>query len=359
MKPARMYAAHVTLPSCRERASGLVKTLENCIEPASTALTESGPDIPVLGGDLRNPFVRDMQLTTLRFDAKDGSGTISTLLSWATHPEALADTNSLVSTDFVGYARRYVKAKFGGEAVYVSGALGGMMSPLHATEAPRWNEDMTRGEGWVGTASFEKLWSLGYTIGDEAVRALAGAPAEENPVFTADTREISFKVDNPKFALAFGEILGEYFHPDDQTFDTIDEIATVPMSFVRLGSATFVTFPGELFPEFWVGRQAITVDFALQNWPAYPFPEIPGLRNRMPGEHRFVIGLANNELGYLIPEPDFLDEVNPHLGGKALEDHPNYYEESVSPGKKAGSILCDFALVLAGVREDCFGSPLP
>lgn len=359
LTPARMFATHVTLPSCRDLTSGEVKTLEHCREPVSGAVLFDGPDLPILQADLRDPIARDMQLAALRFEAKDGSGTITTLLNWSSHPEALADTNSLASTDFVGYARRYVKAKLGGQAIYASGAVGGMMSPLRGTESPRWNEDMTKGDGWIGNASFEKLRSLGYTLGDEAVRALATAPAEELPQLAVTTKEVALKVENTEFALVFSDILGPYFDRSDNAFDPTDGTLVAPMTLVRLGSATFVTFPGELLPEFWVGREAITIDYALQNWPAYPFPALPGLRHRFPGEHRFMIGLANNELGYLIPEPDYLEPANPHLGGKKFEDHPNYYEESVSPSKSAGTSLCNLALELAGVAEDCFGNPVP
>lgn len=358
MKPARMYATHVTLPSCRDVETGEVKTLENCREPVAESVLFAGPDVPILQADLRDPIVRDQQLGAVRFEAKDGSGTITTFVNWSSHPEALADDNNLASTDFVGYVRKYVKAKLGGHALYASGPVGGMMSPLRGTESPRWNLDMTRADGWIGKASFEKLWSLGYTVGEAAVNALAEAVADERPVLKVATRDVTVKIENLQYNLAFGEFLGPYFDPEDNTYDESSSTVEVPVTLVTLGSVSIVTMPGELLPEFWVGREAITVDYALRNYPAYPFPAIPGMRARMPGEHRFLIGLANNELGYLVPEPDYLDDDNPHLGGRKAEDHPNYYEESVSPGKKAGTVLCNVALELAGVKEDCFGHPL-
>src|SRR5690606_19033639 len=123
----------------------------------------------------------------------------------------------LASTDFVGYVRKYVRAKLGGHALYASGSVGGMMSPLRGTESPRWNLDMTRADGWIGNASFEKLWSLGYTLGDEAVRALENVTPEERPVLKVKTRDVEVKIENLQYNLAFGEFLGPYFDPDDNT----------------------------------------------------------------------------------------------------------------------------------------------
>ncbi len=58
-----------------------------------------------------------------------------------------------------------------------------------------------------------------------------------------------------------------------------------------------------------------------------------------------------------VPPSDFLDEQSPYLGGLIPEDHPNYYEESVSPGPSAALLYCDLARALLGASDDCMGVP--
>jgi hypothetical protein len=56
--------------------------------------------------------------------------------------------------------------------------------------------------------------------------------------------------------------------------------------------------------------------------------EIPPLRELMPGKVKFIFGLANDEIGYIIPKSEW-DQKPPYL---YLAPHPPYGEiNSVGP----------------------------
>jgi hypothetical protein len=67
---------------------------------------------------------------------------------------------------------------------------------------------------------------------------------------------------------------------------------------ITIGPITFVTIPGEIYPELVNGtvESPIGNDFGIQ-----PL-EVPVIRDLMPGKYKFILGLANDEIGYIIPK---------------------------------------------------------
>ena len=109
-------------------------------------------------------------------------------------------------------------------------------------------------------------------------------------------------------------------------------------------------FPGELLPELAVGGydgshvNSDRYDFIDPNNPFPPevtnAPEGPYLKERMPGEHRWIIGLGNDEVGYIVPEYDFvLAEDGPYLN----EHEGDHYEETNSLGPKTAAMIDTWA----------------
>ncbi len=81
---------------------------------------------------------------------------------------------------------------------------------------------------------------------------------------------------------------------------------------ITLGDVSFACVPGEIYPEIVNGgiEAPHGADFGIG--PA----EIPPLRELMPGSVRFVVGLANDELGYMVPRSQW-DELPPYTYGRA------------------------------------------
>ena len=355
-EPASVRMATATPVSCIDRASGEPKELAECDEPADEQ-SAAEHDAPLLERDLRDPWVRDMLVSSMRLE-RAGGDAIATVVNWSAHPESLADKNSLVSSDFPGYTRRRVEDAGGGVGVYWSGAVGGMMTPLGDTAVPRWTEAGSRlpGPELITDVSFERTMSLGYEIGQTALDALAGAPSAQGPVLEVETIDFDVPLPAPQ-SLLFS--LTTYFDESDRMTYVDEEkcgetaCLRTQVTRVRLGELDLITVPGELFPEFAVGREAVTVGYP--GWPDYEFEAVRGLRAEMQGAVPMIIGLANVELGYMLPQSDFLGPGNTFLGGSAAPSHPNYYEESVSAGATVGDLYCDRMRELLGVSGRCTG----
>src|SRR5207248_11173588 len=106
---------------------------------------------------------------------------IGTFVSWGNHPETLSDVNNAISSDFVWALRdgmengltladgTVVAAPAGGISLFMNGAVGGMMSPLHAHP--------TALDGSLPTdRTFAKAKAVGELVAKVALETLATAP---------------------------------------------------------------------------------------------------------------------------------------------------------------------------------------
>lgn len=84
------------------------------------------------------------------------------------------------------------------------------------------------------------------------------------------------------------------------------------VAFVRVGDATIACVPGEIYPEIVNGGIENPVGADFVGTPV----EVPPLRTLMPGRVKFVFGLANDEIGYIIPRSEW-DEAPPYLYGSS------------------------------------------
>ena len=69
-------------------------------------------------------------------------------------------------------------------------------------------------------------------------------------------------------------------------------------------------------------------------------PSAPYLRDQMAGKYRWIVGLGNDELGYIIPEYDFITHPDAPYVSEAEGDH---YEETNSLGPRTQPILTEQA----------------
>ena len=315
--------------------------------------------------DSRDPWIVDPTVGVARFVDERGE-TIVTLLSWACHPETVADRNTLWSADYIHALRRTVetgstwgmapgRTGVGGPAVFISGALGGMMTSLGV--------EVTNPDGdTYQAASFEKADSLGQIIGEMALDALDAGEQVETPELRFMAQSFPVEVSNTQFVFAFDSGLLEREVIDIGGSQGI----VTEMGLVDVGPLRMVTVPGELLPELAVGGYDGShvhapgqpmIDPANPNPPAVDSaPAGPYLLERISAGDRlrypWIIGLGNDELGYIIPEYDFiLHDVLPYFD-EADGDH---YEETNSLGPHMAAqidtqadALIDFAEWLAG-----------
>lgn len=247
----------------------------------------------------RQPEVVDREMGVLQ--AVDPSGkTIFTLLNMASHPEVMFGDNTLVSADFAGAARRAIEAEIGGVAVWAAADLGGMMTP-DVGEHERNFETAAQMGGEVAAVALDAL-RTGETVSPKRVRLAR--------------RDVRIPLDNPLFRLAHRlGILPPM--PLERGHLLHTQVALLDLDPARL-----ITVPGELLPAAGLRLRA------LLNAP-----------------YRFVIGLADDELGYLIPSDEFVYPRNPFKPGV-------HYEESMSVGRYALPLLAEAWMALLGEEID-------
>lgn len=255
-----------------------------------------------INDDSRYPFVIDDEIHTAQFVGADGA-TLGTLVEYSMHPEVLWSQNTLITSDFPHYVRERIEQKLGGTAVYATGMVGGLMTPLSDTH------------------TFEQAALVGHSLADSAIASLAAAPAHENCELETAAQRVYFPVDNGAFRVFIKQKILDASE-DDITHDAagcdLNGCVDVESVAVQLcGVAQLATVPGELFPELGMGGYAQPLEgvderdmaSAPKGTPRketlkYPdAPTEPPLRAAiMDAEHRFVFGLANGELGYIVPK---------------------------------------------------------
>jgi neutral/alkaline ceramidase-like enzyme len=95
----------------------------------------------------RPPDFFDQELRVMQFfrgsRGRPGNA-IATLVNWNTHPESMESANTLITSDFPHAIREAVEKKYGGTAVYISGAIGAVEiigdsnNKSHRSRSIRW-----------------------------------------------------------------------------------------------------------------------------------------------------------------------------------------------------------------------------
>lgn len=249
----------------------------------SDELSLAGARVSGLFRNARNPGLVDPQIATIQARGANGRPLV-TLVHFACHVEGLEKGPKEISADFPGYLCDELVRRSGAPVIYLNGAIGGMVS------------------GDTIERTHEQARKAGLRLADEVSRILALAVPSAKAELGLRRSRIEIPVTNPRL------LLFEKLHPDRRVFDRGRAVSE--LFHVRLGDAELLTVPGELLPE---------LSFELLE--------------KMEGYPRMIVGLCNDELGYIIPAEDF---------------RKGAYEESMSVGPAAGPVLLRRALELLG-----------
>ncbi len=269
----------VYLAELKTKIADVILASLSKLEPASVKWTSV--HVPGLAKNARNPEIVDDELTLLQFVSRDNISTYTTLFNFPCHPEVLWELNPNITSDYVGYLRDEVEKQTGAPCIFFAGALGGMMTPD------------------VKDHSFAEAEFMGRRLAEKGLKALGAVHSEQLSVISVNKKEVKARLTNILYKLAFGRKL----LPDVR--DKKGYI-TSEVNLIKLGDLWFATVPGELLPK--LGLQ-------LKAWMKESGAKVTG-----------VIGLANDELGYILPVEDFKYPWNPFKPGK-------HYEETNSIGK--------------------------
>lgn len=218
----------------------------------------------------------------LSFVGPDGEP-VATLVNFAAHPETLWEGNPCLSADYPGAVRRHMRERGHPVPVFFSGPLGGMVTPNVAVKA-RFDER----KGFME--------SLGEHIAGAVCDALSEAVSIPKPTLGCRHLPLELSLSNWRLKLA------RYLGIIDREF-LLDRVRT-EMNLVCLGDdVSILTAPGEVTPE--LGRL---------------------ISARMTGEHRLILCLGCDELGYVLTPEQY-------------EDREYRYERSMSIGPGTGPAL--------------------
>ncbi len=293
-------------------------------------------------GDGRPPIVKDQTLNVLQAVDLTGEG-IFTLVQWSNHPETLGGANRLITADFPGVVCDKIEEATGGGALYVNGAIGGLLSPLNI-ERPLIDPETHEG---VEHKTFREMEVLGLRVADIALEALERGEEVKNTPIRVKFKRIFIPLRNRFFRVLAGSgVLKRPVYTRGEVDDRIGYLETSEFGYVKtvlgedilsevgvlnMGSVQAALIPGEIYPEL--------VNGGLARLPGADFPEAPFepiIRHCMSGKYKFIIGLADDEIGYIIPMCEW-DENPPWLNNSSK---PSYGEIN-SLGYDAARIICE------------------
>ncbi len=195
--------------------------------------------------------------------ADDHQKVIATLVNYAVHPEIIGSKKGILSPDLCGPLYDRIERQTGGTAIFMNGALGGMVTADN------------RGDGASERNDWQECIRIGHLLADEALRIVKDAPVIANPEVANLAERLTLPVDNQ----AMRAVLRN--SPVNLMTRTTDNVTT-QVNLIRLGPAKLLTIPGE----------------ALPNIGYY-------LKRNMQTDFPFLLGLANDAFGYILTREDF------------------------------------------------------
>lgn len=355
-------------------AATAVRAVRNMRPARMTLARNHSPLLRLLQDDSRPPYVKDPYLFVMCLNSAETGKTIATLVNWSDHPETLGSRNTLITADYPYWLCKYVEQHEGGMAMFVNGSIGGLLSTL--------GNQVSLLDPQTGQAAADGTWEkaklVGNMVGEVAVRTLR----QDGRNMTVDSMSIRkstiyIPLSNKLFRLDEGMGVFGYSRPVFTHGKLDPTIVEEPVSFLtrlivsyaggnraavariekELGGlkavkyatgqdirsevdyiqfqgktravAEIATVPGEIYPEL--------VNGGIAHYPGADLPDAPFepiLRPHMKTRYQFVFGLANDEIGYIIPKAEW-DNKPPWL----LNRPHRWYGEINSVGPDAAGVV--------------------
>lgn len=284
----------------------LKKVEDACVRAVTEARSRLKPVTSRLGEisasdlmkDSRPPQVKMDPLGVLRFDGTDGKPVCLAVL-WHNHPEMIHAHHKGISSDYVGPLVDTLTTQYGCPVVYLTGVVGGLMSPTDQSIMTADGKELPRG-------SVEATRRYGQIIAARAATAIdASKPVNLTPM-RLKQRDLYLPVDNPLYLIGhqLGAMKRTMFHWSG-SIDRAGEATGQSRKALRsragvlmLGELQIALVPGEIYPELVLGK---VPDPAPQGADFPEAPVEPPLLEQLTSRHRWVLGLAQDEIGYIIP----------------------------------------------------------
>lgn len=280
------------LSEVKRKTTGVILSAVQNLQPAQVKFTSV--QVPGVAKNARDPAILDNELTLGQFTGPEDGPPLVTMFNFPCHPEVLSNQNTHITSDYPGVLRREVETATGAPCIFFAGALGGMMTPD------------------VKDHSFEEAEAIGKKLASEGLKALEAVNAIQEAKINKQTGHIHVKLTNPLFRLAiWRKLLPELRDRHG--------VVTSEVSLLMIDRLWLAAVPGELLP-----RLGLELKSTMQAAGA----QVAG-----------ILGLANDELGYILPEEEFRYPINPFRPGQ-------HYEETMSISKKIGPAVMETSFAL-------------
>ena len=318
------------------------------MQPARMELSrDDHPLLESLQSVDRPPLVKDPYLFVMRLVSVGVGKTIAVLANWSDHPETLGPENSEITADYPHWLCQYVENHLGGTAVFFNGSIGKVSTLGNQVVLP---------DPETGEIAQERTWKkaelIGTMLGQLVERALKSTetPTLNSILIRKSVLFAPLQNDHFRMAEAAGVFAGRKPVYSDGKLDRstvekeLDNTGRIRFStghdvqteidYVQLWSqdrivAEIATIPGEIYPELTNGG---VTRYPGADYPDAPFE--PSLRAHLKSRYQFILGLGNDELGYLIPRAEW-DDQPPWL----LSRPQRWYGEINSAGPDVAGVV--------------------
>lgn len=269
--------------------------MENVYETVAMTVTEAvndmeegtlyygSADVSEYIRDKRDPQVFDSEVHRFRFDPDNESANEIWICETGMHATGVGLSGTKISADYPYYFRQSVKETTGADAVLVQGA------ELAITV----NYDNV---GYEGDNAFEKVAVMGAALADK-VASIDNDTALE-PVLNIAFENVLIEESNEILELAVREglVSSVLAKTKPGEYDIVTELG-----YMELGNEVGVVIvPGEIAPEIlWGGVIESGKTWRGESWSYPSFAETAKVQKLL------CFGLANDQIGYIIPDNDF------------------------------------------------------
>lgn len=285
-----------------KKVIGVVGEAERKLAPAE-ARYGTAEDASLLG-DSRKPKVYDGVLRVVRFNAPGERDPSGILVQWNCHPESMGSRNTLLTADFPYATIAALEKKYQCPIAYFTGAVGGLMAPPDHVVKNEKGEELKEGD-------FAYCERYGQMVAELAAKAVDAAEPIDLDSVTVSTKPVAIPLDNMfyRVARAIGVLQreGREWTGDAEKLGKPVTVRNsraavaveTEVAYLRLGELHLACIPGEIYPELVYGEFQEPVE-ANVDYPEAPL-EKP-VAQILPGDKWLLFGLANDEIGYIIPK---------------------------------------------------------
>lgn len=344
---ANAFASGLDKEYQKKVEQGIVQAVKDAASTARAVTARIGTArAPELLHDAREPYVKHDELVAVQFFEAKTEKPAGIIVQWNCHPETLDSKNTELSADFVGYTVKELQTRYPGPVVYLTGTVGGLMTSLHVPVKSESGELLADG-------TFAKTERYGQLVGRLAATALNSARTVRLTPLEVHSRDVFLPLDNKLYILArqlgILERQAYIWSGDPRKADPTDAkdlkkplAVRTEVAWLRFGQLDIAALPGEIYPELVLDKVQDPAD------PGADFPDAPiepAIYKQLAGPYRMLIGLANDEIGYIIPKRQW-DEKPPYCYGRK---QPQYGEVN-SVGPETAPLICGAFRELVGSR---------